>query len=79
MHGLHTCLSKYITVAAFRIYSQCSEDTAKSMHALNSHGNDMVDHGKSWKNHGTVFLNFCGNPAHIFINKPFSAFHFCLG
>ena len=31
-------------------------------HALNSHGNYIVDHGKSWKNHRIVFLNFCGNP-----------------
>ena len=31
-------------------------------HALNSHGNYIVDHGKSWKNHGIVFLNICGNP-----------------
>ena len=31
-------------------------------HALNSHGNYIVDHGKSWENHGIVFLNFCGNP-----------------
>ena len=31
-------------------------------HALNSHGNYIIDHGKSWKNHGIVFLNFCGNP-----------------
>ena len=31
-------------------------------HALNSHGNYIVDHGKSWKNHGIVFLNLCGNP-----------------
>ena len=31
--------------------------------ALNIHGNYIVDHGKSWKNHGIVFLNFCGNPA----------------
>ena len=31
-------------------------------HALNSHGNYIVDHGKSWKNHGIVFLNFCRNP-----------------
>ena len=31
-------------------------------HALNSHGNYIVDHGKSWKNHGIVFWNFCGNP-----------------
>ena len=30
--------------------------------ALNSHGNYIVDHRKSWKNHGIVFLNFCGNP-----------------
>ena len=31
-------------------------------HALNSHGNYIVDHGKSWKHHGIMFLNFCGNP-----------------
>ena len=31
--------------------------------ALNSHGNYIIDHGKSWKNHGIVFLNSCGNPA----------------
>ena len=31
-------------------------------HALNSHGNYIVDHEKSWKNHGIMFLNFCGNP-----------------
>ena len=30
-------------------------------HALNSHGNYIVDSGKSWENHGIVFLNFCGN------------------
>ena len=30
--------------------------------ALNSYGNYIVDHGKSWKNHGIVFLNFCVNP-----------------
>ena len=30
--------------------------------ALNSHGNNIVDNGKSRKNHGIVFLNFCGNP-----------------
>ena len=29
--------------------------------ALNSYGNYIVDHGKSWKNHGIVLLNFCGN------------------
>ena len=31
-------------------------------HALNSHGNYFVDHGKSWKNHRIVILNFFGNP-----------------
>ena len=31
-------------------------------HALNSHGNYIVEYGKTWKNHGIVFLNFCGNP-----------------
>ena len=31
-------------------------------HALNSHGNYIVDHGLSWKNHGIVFLNFYWNP-----------------
>ena len=30
--------------------------------AFNSHGNYIVDHGKSWKNHGIVFLNLCGKP-----------------
>ena len=34
-------------------------------HVLNSHGNYIVDHEKSWKNHGIVFLNFCGNPGNI--------------
>ena len=33
--------------------------------ALNSHGNYIVDHGKSWKNHGIVFWNFCRNPVKI--------------
>ena len=31
-------------------------------HAIKSHGNYIVVHGKSWKNDGIVFLNFCGNP-----------------
>ena len=36
-------------------------------HALKSHGNYIVDHGKSWKNHGIVFLNFCGNPDKVIL------------
>ena len=27
-----------------------------------NHGNYIVDHRKSWKNHGIVFSNFCGSP-----------------
>ena len=30
--------------------------------ALSSHGNYIVDLGKSWENHGIAFLNFCGDP-----------------
>ena len=37
--------------------------------ALNSQGNYIVDHGKSWKNHGIVFLNFCWNPDVKFYGK----------
>ena len=29
-------------------------------HALNNHGNYIVDHGKSLNNNGIIFLNFCG-------------------
>ena len=42
-------------------------------HALYSHGNYIVDHGKSWKNHGIVLLNFCGNPE-ICIGKKMQMF-----
>ena len=37
--------------------------------ALNSHGNYIVDLGKSWKNQGIVFLNFCGNPVNSVLSK----------
>ena len=30
--------------------------------AFNSHGNYIVDHGKSWKNHGIVFFEFLWEP-----------------
>ena len=36
-------------------------------HVLTSHGNYIVDHGKSWKNHGIAYLNFFGNPVHTVI------------
>ena len=65
MHGLQACLFKYFTVAAFHIYLSVVTMPLKGKvggHALKSHGNYIIDHGKSWKNHGIVFLNFCGNP-----------------
>ena len=37
-------------------------------HALNIHGNYIVDREKSWKNHGIVFSNICGNPVLCFIS-----------
>ena len=55
----------HAVVAPFCIYAQRGEYAAKREVrgcALNSHGNYIVDHGKSWKNHEIVFLNFCGNP-----------------
>ena len=54
---------KHAVFAAFRMYAQCGEMLIKGEVggcALNSHGNYIDDHGKSWKNHGIVFLNFCG-------------------
>ena len=62
---------KHAVVAAFCIYAQHGEDAAKREvggRALNSYGNYIVDHGKSWKNHRIVFLNFCGNPEYMIYN-----------
>ena len=57
-----------IIVAAFHTDAQSGEELFKDVLkrevgvcALNSHGNYIVDHRKSWKNHEIVFLNFCGN------------------
>ena len=49
MHGLHACLFKYITVAAFPIYVSVVKMRLKGEVggcALNSHGNYNLDHGK---------------------------------
>ena len=72
MHSLQACLFKYITDAGFSIYAQHGEDGDKREvggHALNSHGNYIVDRGKSWINYGIVFLNFCGNPVISSVTK----------
>ena len=69
MHSLQACLFKYVTVLHSAFMLCMVKMTIKGEvggRALNSHGNYIVDHGKimekSWKNHGIVFLNFCGNP-----------------
>ena len=38
--------------------------------ALNIHGNYIVDHGKSWKNHGIVF-EFLWEPCNVNIKLVF--------
>ena len=55
----------HAVVTAFGIYAQPGKMLLKGEvggRALNSHGNYIVGHRKSWKNLGIVFLNFCGNP-----------------
>ena len=56
-------------------YSQLGEDVAKrgGWRLCISHVHYIADHGKSWENHGIVFLIFCGNPV-IFCNSS----DFCL-
>ena len=52
LHGLQACLFKYIIVAAFCIYLSEVKmpqkgDVHRGGHALKSHGNYIIDHGKS--------------------------------
>ena len=44
-------------------------------HALNSHGNHFVDHGKSWKKTWNYVFEFLWEPCEI---KEFYAQKFCL-
>ena len=65
MHGLQAYLFKYILLLHSPFMLSVVKMPLKGEvggHALNSHGNYIVDHGISWKNHGIVFLNFCGSP-----------------
>ena len=55
---------KHSDVAAFHILLSMVNMLIKGEvggGALNSYGNYIVDHGKSWTNHGIVFLNFSRN------------------
>ena len=70
---------KHAVVAAFRIYAQHGEDAAKREvggRALNSHGNYIFYHGKSWKNHQIVFWNFCGNLVLCLDSEIRKSFHY---
>ena len=65
MQGLQACLFKFITVAAFQFILSVVKMSLKAEvggHALNSHGNYIVDHGKSCKNHEIVFFEFLWEP-----------------
>ena len=62
----------HAVVAAFRIYAQRGEDITKTSGwrlCIKKSWNYIIDHGKSWKNHGIVFLNFCGNPVFSISNR----------
>ena len=62
------CLFKHFAVAAFLICALRGEDAAKVKGevggcALNSHGNYIIDHGKSWN---CVFQFLC-EPCIIYV------------
>ena len=59
---MHAWSTSMLFVVVFRIYAQHGEVAAKKggWSPCNSHGNFIDEHGKIWKNHGIVFLNFCG-------------------
>ena len=60
MHGLQTCLLLH-SVFILSMVKMALKGEVEG-HVLNPYGNYIVDHGKSCKNHGIVFLNFCVNP-----------------
>ena len=61
MHGLQACCCCCIPHLWLSVVKMLLKGEVGGC-ALNSHGYFIDDHGKSWKNHGIVFLNFCGNP-----------------
>ena len=62
MHGLSTSMLLLLHSAFMRSVVKMLLRGQVGGCALKSHGNYIVDRGKSWKNHEIVFLNFCGNP-----------------
>ena len=79
MHGLQECFCCCIPhlMLFMRSFVKMLLKGGAGDRALNSHGNYFFNHGKSWKNHGIVFLNFCGNPEQnkeMFLRKHFNCF-----
>ena len=61
MHGLQAwCFLQHSTFMLILVQMLLKGEVGGR--ASNSHGNYIVDRGKSWKTHGIVILNFCGNP-----------------
>ena len=55
MHGLSTSMLLLLHSAfMLRVVKMLLKEEVGGS-ALNSHGNYIADHGKSWKNHGIVF------------------------
>ena len=57
MHAWSTCMLLLLYSAFMLSLVKMLLKREVGGHAFNSHGNNIVDHGKSWKNHGIVFLN----------------------
>ena len=73
MHGLQACLIKNITVAAFHIYIQVVKMPLKGEfggHALNSHGNYIVDHGKNMVKSWNCVFEFLWEPCILPTEPP---------
>ena len=62
MHGLYTSMLLLLHSTFMLGMVKMLLKVEVGGRALNSHGNYIVDHGKSWKNHGIVIFNFCVNP-----------------
>ena len=67
MYGLQVYLLNTLLLLhfTFMLNAVKTEDATKrgwlEIKALNTHGNYIFHHGKSWKYHGIVFLSFRGN------------------
>ena len=59
MHAWSTCMLLLLRSAFMPSMGKLLLKGKVGGHVLNSHGNYIVD--LTWKNHGIVFLNVCGN------------------